>query len=101
VVHSVGFSPEAQAELLDLYDFISNEAGAARALDYIARIENDCLGFASMPERGTKRDDIRPGLRVAGFEPRVAIAFRLSDHSLTILRIFYGGRDLTGALSDR
>jgi toxin ParE1/3/4 len=98
VVHSIGFSPEAQADLLDLYDFISKEAGAARALDYIARIENYCLGFASMPERGTKRDDIRPDLRVVGFERRVAIAFRLSDHSVTILRILYGGRDLTRAL---
>jgi toxin ParE1/3/4 len=100
VVHSVGFSPEARTDLLDLYNFISNEAGAARALDYIARIENYCLGFASTPERGTKRDDIRPGLRITGFERRVAIAFRVDDRRVTILRILYGGRDLAHALFD-
>lgn len=41
-----------------------------------------------------RRDDLRPGLRVLGFERRVVIALRVGDGAATILRILYGGRDL-------
>jgi plasmid stabilization system protein ParE len=43
------------------------------------------------------RDDIRPGLRVVGFERRATIAFRVEDDRVTILRIFHGGRDWQGS----
>ena len=41
---------------------------------YIERIEAHCRGFADFPERGTRRDDLLPGLRITGFERRVTIA---------------------------
>jgi toxin ParE1/3/4 len=44
-------------------------------------------------ERGHRRDDIRPRLRVVGFERRVTIAFTVSAEAVTILRVFYDGRD--------
>ena len=44
-------------------------------------------------ERGHKRDDIRPGLRIAGFQRRVTIAFTVTETRVTILRLFYGGRN--------
>jgi toxin ParE1/3/4 len=46
-------------------------------------------------ERGQLREDIRPGLRVAGFEHRVAIAFIVEDERVIILRVFYGGQNWT------
>ena len=46
------------------------------------------------PERGRQRDDLRPGLRIVGFERRVSIAFHVSPDTLVIDRIFYGGRDI-------
>ena len=46
------------------------------------------------PDRGIKRDDLRPGLRILGFERRAAIALQVTADSVTILRILYGGRDL-------
>jgi toxin ParE1/3/4 len=45
-------------------------------------------------ERGTRRDDIRVGLRVVGFERRVTIAFHVDPKRVTIDRILYGGREL-------
>jgi toxin ParE1/3/4 len=45
-------------------------------------------------ERGTRRDDIRPGLRIVGFERRMVIAFHVDERTATIDRILYGGRDL-------
>lgn len=49
-------------------------------------------------ERGTRRDDIRPGLRTIGFERRVVIAFHVSARRVEILRFFYGGRNWTDLL---
>ena len=94
----VRFSPEARRDLFALYDYIAHEAGPARAMGYIGRIEEYCLGFADAPERGTRRDDIRSGLRTVGFEGRVLIAFDIGPDGVTIDRILYGGRDTGRAL---
>lgn len=56
------------------------------------------MSLTRLPERGTLRDDLRPSLRVIGFERRAAIAFRVSAETVAILRILYGGRNLEGAL---
>jgi toxin ParE1/3/4 len=92
------FSPEAQRDLLELYDYIAVRDGDVHAIRYIGRIEKWCKSLDSFPERGMRRDDIRPGLRVMGFERRVTIAFRVGPAAVTILRILYGGRDVLRAL---
>jgi toxin ParE1/3/4 len=55
----------------------------------------------SRGERGMKRDDIRPGLRIIGFERRVAIAFTFDEEHVRIGRILYGGRDYEALLGAR
>jgi toxin ParE1/3/4 len=92
--HRVVFSPEARDDLLRLYLFIAERSGEARALGYVERVEVWCRGLAMFPERGRRRDDLLPGLRVAGFERRVAIAFHIAPGLVTLDRILYGGRDL-------
>jgi toxin ParE1/3/4 len=92
------FSPEAKSDLEELYEYTALHSGEDRALAFVERIEHWTDGLASFPERGTKRDDIRPGLRVAGFERRVTIAFRVETDTVTILRILYAGRELERAL---
>ena len=94
---TIVFSPEARADLLELYDWVANAASPDAAMAYIERIERFVAGLELAPERGTRRDDIRPGLRTVGFERRLTLAF-LVDEQVTILRIFYGGRDWEGAL---
>lgn len=90
---SVVFAPEARDDLLALYDWISARAGPKTALSYVERLEKTCLGFSAASERGHRRDDIREGLRITGFERRVTIAFTMKEDRVTILRLFYGGRD--------
>jgi toxin ParE1/3/4 len=94
VAHSVLFAPEARDDLSELYLFIAERAGDARAMAYLERIEAYCGAFADFPERGTKRDDLFPGLRIVGFERRISIAFHVAGDTVTFLRILYGGRDL-------
>lgn len=99
--HKVIFSPEATDDLINLYDYIAERSGALRAIGYITRIEAHCGGFEASPERGTRRDDLRPGLRIVGFERRVTIAFHTTPGTVFIDRILYGGRDMQHALSKR
>lgn len=87
------FAPEARADLLAVYEWISAKASPDVAMTYIERIEAYCNGFDLASERGHARDDIRTGLRVIGFEGRVTIAFMVSDLTVTILRLFYGGQN--------
>ncbi|MCY0092998.1 type II toxin-antitoxin system RelE/ParE family toxin [Hoeflea ulvae] len=89
----VVFAPEARADVLALYDWISAKAGSGIAIDYIERIERFCNGLDLASERGHSRYDIRSGLRVVGFEKRITIAFIISDHKVTIMRLFYGGQN--------
>ena len=85
--------------MLELYDYIAERAGAERARGYTHRIAAYCRGLSTFPERGTRRDDLRPGLRVIGFERRVTIAFHITADRVTIDRVLYGGRDLKTALT--
>jgi toxin ParE1/3/4 len=39
------------------------------------------------------REDIRPGLRILGYRGRVSIAFEVAASTVTIVGVFYGGRD--------
>jgi toxin ParE1/3/4 len=92
---SVVFTPEAQDDLIQLYDWIAHRAGSAIALGYVERVEAFCLGLDVASERGTLRSDVRPGLRVTGFERRSTIAFTVSDDEVTILR-YYGANATAG-----
>ena len=90
---TVVFAPEAEDDLLKLYDWLTGKAGAAVAIGYIDRIELFCSKLDLASIRGTARDDVRAGLRIIGFERRIAIAFVVGDDDVLILRIFHGGCD--------
>jgi len=89
----VVFAPEARDDLITLYDWIADVAGNQTAISYLERLEAYCMGFTHASERGHSRDDIRPNLRITGFERRITIAFSVDAERVTILRVFYGGRD--------
>jgi toxin ParE1/3/4 len=92
--HKVVFSPEAKADLLELYGYIAEASSEFRALGYIERVEHKCLNLSTFPTRGVPRDDIRQGLRVIGFERSANIAFAVVENAVIILRVLYRGRDI-------
>ena len=96
--YTVTFRPRAAQDLFDLCTYITESSGLAVAGGYIDRIEAACTALATFPERGTKRDDIRPGLRTIGFERRATIAFQVKKSEVVIIRIFYGGQDFERTL---
>lgn len=92
--YRVIFHPRAVRELNELHDYIAEQGSPRRARDFVGRIRDHCLGFATFPERGTVRDDIMPGVRVSGFRRRVSIVFSVEADAVWILGIFYGGRNV-------
>jgi toxin ParE1/3/4 len=92
--YAVVFSPDAEQDVRRLHAYIAERSGEDRALAYISRIEKTCRSLDTLPERGTLRNDLRPGVRTIGFERRVTIAFQVDVSRVVILRILYGGRDV-------
>ena len=89
--------PEAEADLQLLYQGLADRgASPAIARGYVNRILGFVNGLDLFPKRGSVRNEIRPGLRVIGFERRVSIAFVVEDDTqeVVILRILYGGQEL-------
>ncbi|MBT9369454.1 type II toxin-antitoxin system RelE/ParE family toxin [Rhizobium sp. CSW-27] len=93
--HSVRLMPEAEADLLDIFlsirDLSSSEEVAS---GYLERILRFLSSFETFPERGSLRSEVRPGLRIIGFERRASIAFVVEENSVVLLRIAHGGRSL-------
>jgi plasmid stabilization system protein ParE len=96
----VVFTPEATAQLVSLYNYTAQRSGPVRALSYTDAVVAYCESFAVIPRRGTRRDELRPGLGTTGFRKRVTIAFDVVADVTTIIGIFYGGQDFESVLTD-
>lgn len=94
----VRFAPEATTNLADIYDYIAPRGGERVAATYVARIYQYCLDMGTFPERGMRRDDIWPGLRLVGFERRATIAFQVTPDEVWIVGVFGRGQDVEGEL---
>jgi plasmid stabilization system protein ParE len=100
--YSVLFAPEAESSLVALYDYIAEHGSPAVAERYVSAIVAYCESLARCPRRGTRRDEIRPGLRVTNYKRRTVIAFAFDEtnEKVIILGIFYAGRDYERALGE-
>jgi toxin ParE1/3/4 len=94
------FTRRAQADLHGLFDYLAERFGLTNAQRYVEQIEKACLSLGTMPNRGTERSDLKPGLRIMGFRRKVTIAFRVKEDSVSVLRILYGDRSAEFPLSD-
>lgn len=93
----------AEQDLAEIAAYITERASRTIALGFVDRLEAACLSLADAPYRGTKRDELRPGLRTFGVERRATILFILDEAAqrVVILGVLYGGRDIAGALKRR
>ena len=94
-LYVVIFTPRAERQLSQLYGYIADESGETQAKTYIGNIVATCNALASFPERGTKRDDIRPNLRTMGYAKSATIAFSVNTTTATVAihGVFYGGQN--------
>jgi toxin ParE1/3/4 len=98
--YAIVFSPRAEHQLANLYTFIAERSGENLAEKYVGEIVADCRSLTIFLERGARRDDIRPGLRVKGYARRVTIAFSIdnANKKVAVHGVFYGGQDFETVL---
>lgn len=96
----VSFGPEAEDQLEALYHYIVAQASPTTAERYTSAIVSYCEGLSRFAQRGARRDDIRPGLRITNYKGRTVIAFAVDDaaRTVSIIGVFYGGQDYESAL---
>ncbi|MEN5060919.1 type II toxin-antitoxin system RelE/ParE family toxin [Luteimonas sp. TWI1416] len=99
--YRVEFAPEAVAQLAAIEEYIINAGAPASAVRYVDAIVAYCESLETFPERGTKRDDLFPGLRITSYRGAAVIAFLVDAERevVSILGVFYGGQDYEGMWS--
>ena len=92
----------ARKDLKQIFDYIHGRADARVAEAFVDKLLDHCRKLQDIPELGTRRDDLRPGLRTLGYRRRATILFRV-DHSrrvVVVLGIYYGGREFETSFQD-
>lgn len=72
--YAVVFTPEAEEQLAAIFHYIASKASPETAARYTSAIISYCEDMQFFPHRGTRRDDVRPGLRITNYKKRVVIA---------------------------
>lgn len=68
--YAIVFTPEAEEQLAELYRYIADHGSRDVGLSYTGAIIEYCEAMQTAPHRGTRRDDIRPGLRITHWRTR-------------------------------
>ena len=89
------FRQAALRDLFGLYAYIVEQSGRERASAYVDRIEAACMALADFPERGTRRDDLRPGLRTLGFQRQASIVFLIDEYGVESVAFSMGAATST------
>lgn len=102
--YTVRFAPAAQDQLDAIEEYIAYASGLpVVAANFVDGIVAYCESFETFPERGARRDDLLPGLRVTNYRKSTTIAFLVDTgaRAIAIIGVFYGGQDYEVALSEQ
>lgn len=100
--YTVKFAPEALDQLDAIEDYIAHAGSPIAAARYVDAIVAYCESLATFPQRGIRRDDLMPGLRITNHRRNAVIAFMVDTdaETVSILGVFYGGQDYETGLPD-
>jgi plasmid stabilization system protein ParE len=100
----INYTPEAEQQLQDLDNWITEAASAEIARRFVSAIMDHIDGILVFPLVGRARDDVRPGMRSTTFKKKTLVAYALDESSdelvVNILGVFHGGQDWEAALSE-
>lgn len=100
--YRVVLTPEALDQVRAIERYIAAASGYPTiAQRYVDALVSFCESLATFPQRGTRRDDIRPGLRLVPYRGTAEVAFVVTGEQVWIVGVFYGGQDYESALGDR
>lgn len=87
-------SRKAKAQINSLYEYVAREGSVEIADRYIDALLNRLAGLTEFADRGTRRDDLRPGLRTVPFRRRLTIAYAVRPHEVRIFAIARAGQEM-------
>jgi len=91
-------SPEAEAELDDIWYYIATESSSVEVADRLLdTIDDQFALLAKHPLLGRSRDDLKPGLRSIAVGAYVVL-YRVEDEDVVILHVLRGRRDIRSVL---
>lgn len=84
--------PEAESDLDEIWWYIAQDSPlhADRFLDHI---QERCLALADFPHMGTRRDELKKGLRGYAVGNYLVFYFPLED-GVDVVRVLHGSRDI-------
>ena len=94
--YEVYLTPDAIKDLTDIYEYIAAKSGLPGvAWTYIEKLRQKCHELRKAPLIGQQRNDLRKNLRIVAINKNAIAAFEVIEDKriVTILNIFYGGRD--------
>ena len=94
--YEVYLTRDAIQDLIDIYEYITEKSGFPEvAWAYIEKLRLKCHDLKTIPLIGQQRDDLRKNLRIVAIDKDAIAAFEANEDKqiVTILNIFYGGRD--------
>jgi toxin ParE1/3/4 len=97
MAHKIVLAPRATHDLIRLYDYLEERAGARLARSYIDRIDALFDVLADFPGIGAPRPELGASVRSSGIWPYV-IFYQVGDDSLHVLRIVHGRRNITSEI---
>lgn len=75
----IHLTPEAERQLNQLDEWITEKASAAVARRFVSAILDRIDGILAFPLGGRARDDVRPGMRTTTFKKRTLIAYEVDE----------------------
>ncbi|MBA3781224.1 MAG: type II toxin-antitoxin system RelE/ParE family toxin [Nocardioides sp.] len=100
----INYTPEAEQQLQDLDNWITQAASAEIAQQFVSAILDHIDAILVFPLAGRARDDVRPGMRTTTFKKRTLVAYALDESSdeivVDILGVFHGGQDWEATLGE-
>lgn len=95
----VVWSPEAEQDLLDIWDYFAREAAPEIADRRLREIHRACRRLTDLPQSAQPRDELGPGWRSIPVLPHV-VFYRLTEEAVEIVRVVHGHRDVDAIFKD-
>ncbi|WP_116134566.1 type II toxin-antitoxin system RelE/ParE family toxin [Tropicimonas sp. IMCC34043] len=102
-LYRVRLHPDVRGDLLQIADWIAERAGEARAVAILDEIGAKIRALETLPQRGSLRDEIAPGLRAIPVARRGVLVFTIDEAQAEVLvhAVSWGGADWIGAVGRR
>ena len=91
------WSPEAERDLLEIWDYQANAYSPTIADDHLLDIERVLHRLVHLPHFGKSREDLYPDLRAQLVYPHI-ICYRPLHAMIQVVRVLHQRRDIDSAI---